>query len=67
MGVPTLGMREREPTKEFGDLAVLTLPGPNDEVPMVGHHRIAENPQWHAFIRLHQQLFEGREIALFLE
>ena len=67
MGVPALGVRHRQPAKKFRNLLILTLPGPNHEMPMVRHHDIAENPQRHALVGFGDRLLEGREIGVFSE
>ena len=65
--VPALRMRDREPAKEFGNLLVLPLPGPDHKVPMVAHQRVAEDPQRHTLEGLGEHLLEGGEIGLLLE
>lgn len=67
MRVPALRMRERQPAKEVGHLLVLPLAWPDDEVPMVPHQRIAEDPQRHALEGFRQQGVEGREIGFLFE
>jgi hypothetical protein len=67
MSVPTLSVRVGQPAKEIGDLFILPLPRPNHKVPVVRHHRIAEDPQRHPLERFQEDLFEGREIAILLK
>ena len=67
MRMPALGMREGEPAKEVGDLLVLPLARPDDEVPMVGHHGVGEDAQRHAVEGFDDQVVEGGETCILLK
>ena len=49
LDVPTKGVRDIQPAKEFRHLIMLTMLGPGKEVPVVAHQCIAENSQRSTF------------------
>ncbi len=62
---PTLGVRQRQPLHERGQLAVLLRP--EDQVPMIGHNAPVENADGHSAMRKEQHTFEREEIIVFFE
>jgi len=67
MCVPTLRMRDGHPAEEFRDLIVRSAFGPDDHVPMIGHHAIGENPQRFSIESLFQHAFKRSVIFVLLE
>ena len=67
MGVPALRVGDGEPAEEFGDLLVLPLPRPDDEVPMVAHQRVAEDSQRNSLVGFFDHPLEGGEVGRLFE
>ena len=40
MRMPALRMRDRDPAEHLGAFAILLLPRPDEEMPMIGHEAI---------------------------
>ena len=60
--VPASDVSRGEPLRKSAQIAVLD--GPQDQMPMIGHQTIAENPHEDLLLRLGQHLFEGRIIRV---
>jgi hypothetical protein len=67
MGMIALRMGDSQPAEEIGNLRVLALLRPDDEVPMVAHQCIAENPQRHTLVGFGQHLFKRGKVGFLLE
>ena len=67
MGVEPLRMRDRQPAKELRNLLVPTAAGPDDEMPVVAHQHVGQNPQGDPLVGFEQNLLEGGEIGVLLE
>jgi hypothetical protein len=67
MGVPALSVRDGQPTEKLRNRAIFIPPGPDDEVPMVAHDDVSENPQRHAPVRFGDDRVECGEIGILLE
>jgi hypothetical protein len=66
MGVPALGVGQREPVHEIGKLAVML--GPQNHVPVIGHQAIGEQPcVRQACLRFHQHIDERLVIAVLMK
>ncbi len=65
MSMPTHGMGLREPLREGREFPL--PPRPNDEVPMIGHQAIGEQPGRMRLQRLAQHAFKGLVVAIFLK
>jgi len=58
-------MRHRQPLHELGQIAVVLRP--EHEVPMVGHHQVAQNPHRLPCQRLPHHALESRVVAVVAE
>lgn len=67
LGIEAQGMGDRVPAEEVGDLCVLPLLGPVDEMPVVGHERVAENAYRQTLVGFGQKVLRGGEIGHFFE
>jgi hypothetical protein len=56
VGVPTLGVRQRQPTHERGKISILARP--NHQVPMIRHHAIGQQTHLHSPHRVGEDLLE---------
>ena len=63
--MPALRVRHREPAHELGQVAV--FPGPEDQVPMIGHDTIPEQADGDPILSVDQNADEGVVIAWFLK
>lgn len=57
MSVPTLCMGDRDPTHDFGELAI--VPRPQEQMPVVGHQTVRGNPDARSLVSLVENLFKG--------
>src|SRR5436190_23303676 len=64
MGMPALRVRVRQPAEEVGDLRIVSASGPDDEVPVIGHHDISQDAQRYALLRFEQHFLKSLEIRL---
>lgn len=65
MGVPAHRVRQRQPVEEFTGLLIGFRP--NHELPVVGHHHVAQNPDSDALPSLQQRLLKGLVVVILLE
>ena len=65
MGMPPLGVGQREPAHEPREVAV--RPGPDHKMEVIPHHAEGEQPHLVARDRLGQDPLEGFEIAILGE
>ena len=65
MGVPALSVRQGQPADELRQLSI--VPGPDDQMPVIAHHAVSQEPRLRPFDRLGQDGFEGLVIGVFLE
>jgi hypothetical protein len=63
--MPSPNVRGREPLHERCQFAV--LPGPENQVPVIGHQTVREEPNWHDFNGSLQDAFEGGEVAVVVK
>ncbi len=65
VGVPALRVRYRKPTHHLGQFTVFARP--NQHVPVIGHHAVAEKSHFRPLECLLQHALERRVILLLLE
>ena len=65
VGVPALRMGQRQPADESRQVAVLARP--NDQMPMIRHDAVSEQPHRNSVERFVKHPFERFEIAVLLE
>ena len=63
--LPTLGVRERQPSHEGGQLAIFLRP--QHQMKMIGHQAPGEDADRHALVCLGKHLFESDVILVLLE
>ena len=63
--VPTLRVRHRQPPHELRQVAIAT--GPEDKMPVIGHHAPRQNPHRQTGFRLPDHLLERLKVALLSE
>src|SRR3990170_4387824 len=63
--VPTLGVGDRQPTHELGQVAIATRP--KHEMPVIGHHAPGQNPHRQTGLGLADHLLERLEVSLLAE
>ena len=65
MGVPALRVGEGKPADEPRQVAVLA--GPDDQMPMVGHHAMGEQAHARSLDRLLKDAFERFEVGVLVK
>ena len=65
MGMPPLGMSQREPAHEPGEVSISTRP--QDEMPMIGHHTIGHRPHRHSLMCRHEHPVKGLIVLDFFK
>jgi hypothetical protein len=65
VGVPTHGMRQRQPVQKVGQFTVLARP--EDEVKMVGHQAVGQDSEGQLVFGLAEYPFKGGVVAVFVE
>ena len=65
LGVPPLGMGERKPTHEAREVVVGA--GPDDQVEVIGHDAVGEEPNGDSLVGLGQDVYEGVVVASVLK
>ena len=65
MGVPTLRVREGQPAGEAGEVVFFSWP--NDQMPMVGHHAIREQPHAGPLDRFFEDVLESCVVCVVVK
>jgi hypothetical protein len=65
MGVPSLGMRDREQAHKFAELAIPLRP--NHKVPVVRHQTVADNSNRQQFVRSLNNSLHSQKILLIIK
>lgn len=65
VGVPALRVREGQPADELRQLAI--LPRPDDEVPVVGHHAVGQEPRPRPLDSLDEDSLKRLVVAVAVE
>ena len=65
MRVPALRVGQRKPANEARQLAV--APGPDDQVPMIGHHAVGQQPRLRPLDGLEQDFLERLLVGRLLK
>ena len=65
VGVPPLGVGQRQPAGEPGDFAVLVRP--DDQVPVIGHDAVGQQPCLRAIDSLFQDKLKRLIVPVFRE
>ena len=65
VGVPAHGMRQGQPVQEVGQVAVVVRP--EDEMEVVGHEAIGQQPHGPCILGLSEDAFKGGVVGVFVE
>lgn len=65
MSVPTLGVRYRDPTHDFGELAIVARP--QKQMPVVRHQTVPGNPDARSLVSFVKNLFKVKIVAGLVE
>lgn len=61
MGMPALRMGHGDPAKNFGEFSI--LPGPEEEMPVIGHETVGGNPEARMRGSVSENLFKGKIVG----